>query len=97
MSIADELITRGWNQRSYMGPDGSVCLSGANRCSVSGSVLKTFKVEEAEANAEEVFRGLLPEGLSIPQWNDAPERTFDEVLRVAKLADEILDAQRDAQ
>lgn len=83
MSIANELITRGWTQGAFAREDGSVCLLGAidaagGECEIANAVYEVFD------------RHGIP--WTIGHWNDAPGRTFDEVLRVAKEADEILDA-----
>lgn len=87
MGIADELITRGWAQRTYRHPDGSVCLEQAAACAFN-----VYPYQIYENGVAKVINELLPVGVGqcIAEWNDAPERTFDEVLRVAKEADEIL-------
>jgi len=82
MSIANELITHGWYQGNYEGPDGSLCLIGAAR-NVYGDQYDRY------VNALRVLYKLV--GGMVGGWNDNPTRTFDEVLRVAKEADEILD------
>lgn len=82
MGIAHELITRGWNQGGYWGEDGAVCIGKAAQ-------LQTNFPAALEAVARVIG---CTDRFAIPAWNDAPERTFDEVLRVAKEADELLDA-----
>ena len=85
MSIADELITRGWAQGELRDGEGRVCLMGAvhfaHDRTVEGAYKRAIKAL-IEACPAECF----------VEWRDAPERTFDEVLRVAKIADEILGA-----
>lgn len=90
MSIADELITRGWCQGAYEDVDGRVCLrAAAYKAYASGETIMALPESVNRVLAELVNDkdSVLP-GLS---FNDAPGRTFDEVLRVAKIADEILD------
>jgi hypothetical protein len=104
MSIADELITRGWYQGDFENEDGSVCIAGAalhTQLSAQGVEERIddflngphykMGVDLRMCRAIETAGGI-PHG-GIARWNDDPERTFDEVLRVAKEADEILDAQ----
>ena len=92
MSIANELIVRGWHQGRSEGPDKSVCLLGAVGCALRGSAYMWPEVEELDR----LFPSLGDHWVDISRWNDNPARTFDEVLRTARLADEILDAERDA-
>lgn len=95
MSIADELITRGWYQGDYEGPDGSVCLYGAAWKASGVESLYDWEgiVNDPHTDAlNEVVRQA--SNANVAEFNDAPERTFDEVLRIAKQADEILDNQR---
>lgn len=102
-SIAHELITRGWRKGSLVGDDGSVCLTAAaqfatlddlspNGCMDYG-VPREAREALHQALPAEAFNPITGEKI-IWAWNDRPERTFDEVLRVAKEADEILDAWR---
>ena len=87
-SIADQLIASGWCQGHYVDDDGSVCIRTA--VARSGLDLYSDRVHAALVVAcGEDPNNILP-GLA---FNDAPERTYDEVLRAAKTADEILDAQ----
>lgn len=97
MGIAHELITRGWYQGDYEGPDGSVCLAGASECSLFGECMSANRLlfgkerDQALMAAKAIAEAAgLPGVEHIAPWNDDPERTFDEVLRVAKEADELL-------
>lgn len=82
MSIANELITRGWVRGTYEHPDGRICLFTAIKYATNGDEYLMCQVGAH-------IRALI--GLPhISAWNDTPGRTFDEVLRVAKLADELL-------
>jgi hypothetical protein len=88
-SIAHELITRGWVQTKYEDQHGAVCIRTAARYAHNchGETMPQA-VEDALAIACGEDGNCLP-GLV---FNDADGRTYDEVLRAAKLADEILDA-----
>jgi len=91
VSIADVLITRGWHQGSYQGADGAVCIAGAVHLACGYEIPAEDVSNRPESRIDEIVT-LLVGTWSWADWNDAPERTFDEVLRVAKLADELLDA-----
>ena len=90
MSIADELITRGWAQGFSERDDGSVCLRGAAAHATTGDILGAYDLPRPVDVALRKATGTK----FIATWNDAYARTFDEVLRAAKEADEILDASR---
>ena len=99
MGIAHELITRGWTQGLTLRSTGEVCLLGAairaygieevgtSRC----WALLPSTVRDALCDATGIDDPL--GGYAVGRWNDHDKRTFDEVLRVAKEADELLDAQ----
>jgi hypothetical protein len=90
MGIAEELINRGWTQGVAEAEDGSVCLRGAAAYACGKSPVWAFTLPEHYEDA--LVRAI---GCRLPLigiWNDEPGRTYDEVLRVAKLTDEILDA-----
>ena len=99
MGIAHELITRGWHQGHREGPDGSVCLMGAawkasgieNPLEYSRSTVGQYQ-NVALRQAIMVNSHFIGASI-VSEWNDDPARTYDEVLRVAKMADEILDQQ----
>jgi hypothetical protein len=106
-SIAHELITRGWIQGTFAGgqggPSDPVCLQGAARCAAFGSPRLFDLADEDERRhralayeyiVEEVLAKRLGERhvwAWVPEWQDAEDRTFDEVLSVAKEADEVID------
>lgn len=83
MGIAHELITQGWTQGRSRDEEGRMCLTRAAR-------------DPAQFDARPLMAIGRVLGLStfgeIIRWNDDPNRTFDEVLRVAKEADELLNA-----
>lgn len=95
-SIANELITRGWKQGRIDGTDGSVCILGAAGCAYLNDPLAGYDLAEKLPGvlcALQLAIGLdcAPnDDVEVYRWNDAPDRTEDEVLRVAKHADEIL-------
>jgi hypothetical protein len=96
VSIANELIVRGWCQNYAMDAEGRVCLYGAAALAAGldvrpkqqlvGLLVCNRAPEYARALAQAV------DGSEAMRWNDADGRTFDEVLRLAKEADEILGA-----
>jgi len=87
MSIANELITRGWTQLMREDAEGRVCLAGA----VSYAALGHAYSDCGNEAFMDMWRALNAVVAWPTTWNDAPGRTFDEVLRVAKMADELLD------
>lgn len=95
MSIANELITRGWTQGTYEDTEGRVCLGGASWVAAeswrdfSAAVTALFNALPADVTCGTTREWAT---ICIGDWNDHPARTFDEVLRVAKEADEILDS-----
>jgi hypothetical protein len=93
VGIAHELITRGWYQGDYEGPDGSVCLYGAS-WKASGLPLDVWEAQGVDT----IRRAVAACGggwiRPVHEWNDDPSRTFDEVLRAAKIADEILEGDK---
>jgi hypothetical protein len=98
MGIANELITRGWHQGDFRADDGSVCLYGACVAAERGAAFDALDIDDiALANGGEYEKALSllvvgQTGHTVAAWNDDPSRTFDEVLRAAKEADEIVDA-----
>jgi hypothetical protein len=94
MGIADELITRGWTQEALEDEKGRVCLAGAIECHTLGRIVLgewPKGMDDRFQRAAHVVREIIRD-VSITDWNDTVGRTFDEVLRVATQADEILGA-----
>jgi hypothetical protein len=95
MGLADILITRGWAQGAWVDRDGAVCLDGAamvyacGYSDVLGAAMTDAEYEQWD-RARRAIAAATGDGVIL--WNDAPGRTFAEVLRAAKEADEILDA-----
>lgn len=90
MGIADELITRGWTQRTEEDAAGRVCLRGAASYACFGDSDHAWGLPAAVLDA---LYWVCGDDNGVASWNDEQDRTFDEVLRAAKQADEILDAQ----
>jgi len=88
MSIANELITRGWTQLTREDAEGRVCLAGAASYATVGNAYGQCVESKEFMDMWRTLSGLVGYPMG---WNDVPGRTFDEVLRVAKEADEILD------
>jgi hypothetical protein len=63
------LRARGWKQRSYGVPDGPYCIEGAIKWANRDLEMQP----EIEALAGKV-------GMGLWQWNDAPGRTFSDVV-----------------
>ena len=90
MSIADELITRGWCQFDEMDREGRVCLRGAASLAYTGTTDLAFMLPEVVRDT--LYSLVEARGYDgIADWNDNVDRTYEEVLRLAKEADEILD------
>lgn len=92
MSIANELITRGWNRGELRGDDGSVCLVGAVY-EATGDDTRVLLRQYLSAVYDAIGCRRGSDVLLAPviaAWNDIPGRTFDQVLRIAKEADETL-------
>ncbi len=102
-SIANELITRGWTKKSTLAADGRVCLVGA--AAAAHGALDSLAVTtdwprvwtgEAWASLPLAVQTALLSAVGLPvgdlvdvfTFNDSHDR--DEVLRVAKHADELL-------
>jgi hypothetical protein len=87
MGIAHELITRGHNTNGdYEGPDGSVCLLGAAAYAYDGIRLDVYRALARAIAGDSWWES--PDFEGIAAFSD--HHSFDEVLRVAKRADEIL-------
>jgi hypothetical protein len=95
VGIADELITRGWTQGEVMAGDGSVCLMGAAACAAGLNVTPYRTTSTVWMELPDRVRNALIAATRnewVPEFNDDWHRTYDEVLRAAKDADELLGA-----
>lgn len=93
LARAEELLTKGWTQKEYArdamylpafwaGDTATCwCLSGALRRAAIDVVASPRDYQDA---AQVIYRS---EGmLTIPEWNDHPDRTQEEVLGVVRRA-----------
>jgi hypothetical protein len=83
---ADVIAERGLCKRDYEGRDGSVCAVGAIRVAVTGRARTGFSLgqfvtyKSASDWASDVV------GSPVARWNDAQERTADEVIAALREA-----------
>jgi hypothetical protein len=81
---ASVIEKRGWNQGSWSGMDGGVCVRGAFNVVAYGIVAMSPSPEEREFAEWMVELGVLPEddyeNPCLAGWNDAEDRTKEEVL-----------------
>lgn len=97
MSIADQLIIRGWTKGTEEDHEGRVCLAGAIRkqsgyCYSHNRVVSEGRDEYRAAC--QIANKLLNEKYihgDFVRWNDQNGRTYEEVLRFAKELDEVID------
>jgi hypothetical protein len=84
---ADVIVERGHHKGSYEGWDGTVCAGGALRVAITGKPFTRFTgAGEAVTymSARDRLCDLL--GSPIARWNDAPDRTADEVIAALREA-----------
>ncbi|HUR18863.1 MAG TPA: hypothetical protein VMZ51_08020 [Acidimicrobiales bacterium] len=79
----DVLDKQGWSQGFYTNPDGSHCLAGA--INTAGMAMSSYSILDAK-NALALK--------NIEEWNDAPERTVEDVKQLLKQA--IYDLENEA-
>lgn len=74
--MKENLMERGWLQGALVNECGNVCLSG------SMMTLPEYKdeIRETQAATEAVLAINQQIVCSIPDWNDAPGRTFNDVI-----------------
>ena len=91
----DVLAERGWGQGELVGPSGAVCLMEA----LFRADEKVLVAEERwpVINAVEVAVGIPAstwhDGTDLPRWNDAPERTYEDVQKALKDAQYLLESR----
>lgn len=99
MGIAHELITRGWSQGSIRNLDDDArCLVGAAAAAfgdIEAYVSRAAWVSLPSEVRLALLRAVPPNDViggvgRVTAFNDAHGRTYDEVLRAAKEADELL-------
>lgn len=103
MSLAEQLITRGWTQGESIDGEGHVCLNGAllAELGVADIEVGTLDYLRAVGDANDSFLAgtkvlnhLVARIWGHPDfvgYNDTDDRTFDEVLLIAKQFDEVVD------
>lgn len=97
--MKSQLYALGWCQRSMESTDGSICMLGAltNACNRWEQTTGVWP-DEAGWSANDaivkagasLFDGDTP---SISLWNDAPDRTFDQVIAALDSAEKIAELQ----
>lgn len=94
LKAAEVIEERGWCQRAFQQRDGSVCLIGALSVVLTGAAtadsaaLKPYRDTVASLGFMTDIGGFM----SAVAWNDAPERTKEEVL--ARLREGCVEAAR---
>ena len=88
----------GWIQESYGNPETGYCLEGALDCAVAANEL-SFNQCTATARARQFIRRAIEDSAgptpfafqwnSLVLWNDRPERTLEEVIKVLDYAMEL--------
>lgn len=82
------LFERGWNQGALEGDDGSLCVSGAVNAAVNAACLGPV---EPYFRVLRLFESVVSR--EITGWNDAPERTFNEVIDAMDRAEKIAESR----
>lgn len=82
-SAAEVIEVFGWRQGAYGSPGSGFCILGALSVAYSGVTSEVWAPELSAAKRLIVERlGLAQYGIS--EWNDAPERTREEVMAVLR-------------
>jgi hypothetical protein len=86
----DNLLVDGWGQHAYELPGGEMCMEGAVMC----IRVALDKQTAAHDYLQKVVNALnvTPRWQTVPQFNDHPDRTFDEVLDVYQQAIKLAEA-----
>lgn len=85
----DVLAERGWHQGDYEGAEGSVCLYGALAAAVGVAPADLGTSTTVVAAAAILPRTRAMDGGLVSIWNDAPERTYEDVVLALKQAEEL--------
>lgn len=89
----NQLFERGWTQREAESSDGRVCIMGAVNFAVYGRSHCPMDYDaEKEGLRNRVADLLSPTGAAVAHWNDAPGRTFDEVIEHLDKAEKLAEA-----
>ena len=76
LRAADEIRERGWYQGWFEGPNGEVCMLGAIQCARRGAT----SVWRNEDNSITRLLCMHLKCRGVSSWNDAPDRTKDDVI-----------------
>lgn len=79
--------TKGASARNKHGVPVSSSAKDATCWCLIGAATKCYELKSAALDALQLIDTLLPKNEWGATWNDAPERTFEDVIRVLKLAD----------
>jgi hypothetical protein len=91
LRAAAEVLRRdGWTRDTFTDDDGCHCVAGAVGVVTGETYIDRWR--EAIVTLA-VSRGLAPWPLSVYRWNDAPERTADEVIAALEAAADAAEAQ----
>jgi hypothetical protein len=84
LKAADLLAERGWTQGQLVSAGGRVCALGAIRIACTGTidVLPGLSLGDAGNSASRRLETYV--GCWIASWNDAPERTAEDVILAMK-------------
>jgi putative intracellular protease/amidase len=83
---ADVIAERGHCKGDYEGPDGSVCAIGALLVAIAGGPADPLNARQFHTymSARDWASDVV--GNAVARWNDAPERTADEVIAALREA-----------
>ena len=80
----DVLAERGWTQRTGERASGEVCTVRATFIAAHRDRELAWQVESLIAEAAGLYSAF-----NVPTWNDAPERTYEDVILALKQAEEL--------
>ena len=89
------LFERGWTKHYLHNSAGNVCLRGALMQATAGRI--SWSVWDDISPAESIISGKLINGVNVAAWNNAPGRTFDEVIEVLDKAEKIAEQMEAGQ
>lgn len=78
-AIREHLVTHGWTQGEMRSPDGRCCVLGAFDALLPFVARADGLVQRRQAVRRALWR-VIPPAMEISDWNDAPGRTFADVL-----------------
>lgn len=94
---ARERVAEGWVQGQLETADGRCCAWGALECAYDDAlepgIIDFVTLEEAYNKCLRTLKNRVIDGVQIPVWNDAPERTQAEVVAAFDKMIEILESE----